>query len=268
PCSSRGSFSSGAQPGHREAKQLLDAPRVPPAPQIHWEPMGCTMAPSSPARPGPRSSSSFSRRCSARPAASCRSRWGSTGVSLGVPPPPGAGTAPGDPLLRPPARRPCSLPLLPGVLKSPAARARHVTFEDEVVASGKPTGSIPSAKGREKPGASSVPPGLAPRPHALPDYVVRYPAIRSSQQREGYKGVFQDQLWEYTELLREIHSTLRRELEAGSTSTAPAARWKKVNRGRDWAFLAKQQRCEYLKQKLTHIKARIQEYDRDCAGTF
>ncbi|KQK77389.1 hypothetical protein AAES_127117 [Amazona aestiva] len=36
----------------------------------------------------------------------------------------------------------------------------------------------------------------------------------------------------------------------------------------DWAFLAKQQRCEYLKQKLTHIKARIQEYDRDCAGTF
>lgn len=253
------------------------------------------MAPSSPARPGPRSSSSFSRRCSARPAASCRSRWGSTGVSLGVPPPPGAGTAPGDPLLRPPARRPCSLPLLPGVLKSPAARARHVTFEDEVVASGKPTGSIPSAKGREKPGASSVPPGLAPRPHALPDYVVRYPAIRSSQQREGYKGVFQDQLWEYTELLREIHSTLRRELEAGSTSTAPAARpapsgrapgapecvfapqdgsrmahvlHEYMRKKKDWAFLAKQQRCEYLKQKLTHIKARIQEYDRDCAGTF
>ncbi|XP_033926850.1 occludin/ELL domain-containing protein 1 [Melopsittacus undulatus] len=39
-------------------------------------------------------------------------------------------------------------------------------------------------------------------------------------------------------------------------------------RKKDWAFLAKQQRCEYLKQKLTHIKARIQEYDRDCAGTF
>uniref|UniRef100_A0A672USM5 OCEL domain-containing protein n=1 Tax=Strigops habroptila TaxID=2489341 RepID=A0A672USM5_STRHB len=140
------------------------------------------------------------------------------------------------------------------------------------------------------PGASSVPPGLAPRPHALPDYVVRYPAIRSSQQREGYKGVFQDQLWEYTELLREIHSTLRRELEAGSTSTAPAARWahwvspgapecvfapqdgsrmahvlhEYMRKKKDWAFLAKQQRCEYLKQKLTHIKARIQEYDRDC----
>ncbi|NWS48681.1 MALD2 protein, partial [Probosciger aterrimus] len=161
-------------------------------------------------------------------------------------------------------QRPCSLTPLPGVLKPPAARARRVTFEDEVVASGKPTGSIPSARGQEKPEPSSIPPGLAPRPHALPDYVVRYPVIRSSRQRESYKGVFQDQLWEYTELLWEIRSMLPRELEAGSNGTAPAAH----TIHQDWAFLAKQQRCEYLKQKLTHIKARIQEYDRDCAGTF
>ncbi|XP_065556054.1 occludin/ELL domain-containing protein 1 [Lathamus discolor] len=244
---------------------------------------GCTMAPSSTASPawlGPHSSSSSSRHGSAHPSASCRSRWGSTGMSLGVLPPPGAGTAPGAPPLRPAPRRPYSLTPLPDVLKPPAAHARRVTFKDEVVASGRPTESISSAKRWEKPGPSSVPPGLAPRPHALPDYVVRYPVIRSSQQREGYKGVFQDQLWEYTDLLWEIRSTLPRELEASSTSKAPAAQWAhwdgsrmahvlhEYMRKKDWAFLAKQQRCEYLKQKLTHIKARIQEYDRDCAGTF
>ncbi|KAM9515897.1 occludin/ELL domain-containing protein 1 [Guaruba guarouba] len=368
---------SGSQPGQREAKQPPDAHRGPSAPQICWEPMaeepdscasyswqwqwqtlapspsgGCTMALASPASPawqGSCSSSSSSRHCSSWPSASCHSKRGSTGMSLGVPPPPGAGTAAGDPPLRPPPQQPVSLTPLPDVLKPPAACARRVTFKDEVVASGRPTESISSAKGWEKPGASSVPPGLAPRPHALPDYVVRYPVIRSSQQREGYKGVFQDQLWEYTDLLWEIRSMLPRELEAGSAGKAPAAQWahwgpapsgraprapgcvfapqdrsrmahvlheymrKKVNRGRahdlflqapwcfspfptvwgspqgtvgpwcqgtvlgsswlssirhDWAFLAKQQRCEYLKQKLTHIKARIQEYDRDCAGTF
>ncbi|KAM4658548.1 occludin/ELL domain-containing protein 1 isoform 3-T3 [Amazona ochrocephala] len=187
---------------------------------------GCTMAPSSPASPaslGPLSSSSSSRRCSARPSASCRSKWGSTGMSLGVPPPPGAGTAPGDPPLRPPPRRPLSIAPLPEVLKPPAACARRVTFKGEVVASERPTGSISSAKGQEKRGPSSVPPGLAPRPHAVPDYVVRYPVIRSSQQREGYKGVFQDQLWEYTDLLWEIRSMLPREPEAGSAGKAPAA---------------------------------------------
>uniref|UniRef100_A0A8V5GQJ1 Uncharacterized protein n=1 Tax=Melopsittacus undulatus TaxID=13146 RepID=A0A8V5GQJ1_MELUD len=212
--------------------------------------------PAPPARPGPRSSSSSSRHRSAGPSASCHCRWGSTGMSLGVLPPPGAGTAPADPPLR----------------------SRRVVFEDELVASGRPTESIPSAKGRHKRGPSSGPPGLAPRPHALPDYVVRYPVIRSSQQREGYKGVFQDQLWEYTDLLWEIRSTFPMELEA--SSKAPAAQRAHQDgsrmahvlheylRKKDWAFLAKQQRCEYLKQKLTHIKARIQEYDRDCAGTF
>ncbi|XP_061200393.1 occludin/ELL domain-containing protein 1 isoform X1 [Neopsephotus bourkii] len=255
---------------------------------------GCTMAPSSPASPawlGLLSSSSSSRHRSARPSASCRSRWGSTGMSLEVLPPPGAGTARGDPPLRPPPRRPCSLTPIPGVLKPPAARTRRVTFQDEAVASGRPTESISSGKGREEPGPSSVPPGPAPWPQALPDYVVRYPVIRSSQQREGYKGVFQDQLWEYTDLLWEIRSTLPRELEASSTGKAPAAQWAHwgpapsgqaprapgcVFAPQDGSrtahvlheYVRKKQRCEYLKQKLTHIKARIQEYDRDRAGTF
>lgn len=44
----------------------------------------------------------------------------------------------------------------------------------------------------------------------------KYPAIRSPRQREGYKGVFQDQLAEYTELLGEVRTARRRlgEMEA------------------------------------------------------
>uniref|UniRef100_A0A8C8AZE6 OCEL domain-containing protein n=1 Tax=Otus sunia TaxID=257818 RepID=A0A8C8AZE6_9STRI len=110
--------------------------------------------------------------------------------------------------------------------KPPPARARHVVFEDEVTP---------------------------------------YPAIRSPGQQEGYKGVFQDQLAEYTELLGEVRATRR----GGRVATpAPVAASRDARRppsGRqDWAFLEKQQRCEYLKKKLTHIKARIQDYDRDA----
>ncbi|NXJ96491.1 OCEL1 protein, partial [Corythaixoides concolor] len=137
----------------------------------------------------------------------------------------------------------CTLTPLLCVLKPLPARARRVIFQDEVM----PLGKVAPTKDGEKPGAGSIPPGLAPWPHAVPDYVVKYPAIRSPRQREAYKGVFQDQLAEYTELLGEIRATRR---SLGGLE--------------DLAFLEKQQRCEYLKKKLTHIKARIQEYDRDA----
>ncbi|XP_076215364.1 occludin/ELL domain-containing protein 1 [Aptenodytes patagonicus] len=119
----------------------------------------------------------------------------------------------------------------------------------------------PPTEEGEKLGAGSVPPGLVPRPRAVPDYVVKYPAIRSPQQREGYKGVFQDQLAEYTELLGEVRAARRR---LGELEAAMGQLPRHATRRTDSAFLEKQQRCEYLKKKLTHIKARIQEYDRDA----
>ncbi|NWX49861.1 MALD2 protein, partial [Steatornis caripensis] len=159
---------------------------------------------------------------------------------------------------------PCILTPLPCVPKAVPARARRVVFEDEAKPVGRPPGRVPPAADGEKPGAWSVPPRLAPQPRAVPDYVVKYPAIRSPQQREGYKGVFQDQLAEYTELLGEVRAARHRlgELEAamGRLPRNAASRT-------DLAFLEKQQRCEYLKKKLTHIKARIQEYDRDARDT-
>ncbi|XP_042650179.1 occludin/ELL domain-containing protein 1 [Tyto alba] len=177
------------------------------------------------------------------------------------------------------SRRPS--PPTPPESRLPPARARHVVFEDEVVPVGRPPGRLPPAKKGEKSGARTIPPGLAPRPHAVPDYVVKYPAIRSPWQREGYKGVFQDQLAEYTELLGEIRAgrPRPRELEAAmgwwprhAASRTDESRvthvWH-VRKKMDLALLEKQQRCEYLKKKLTHIKARIQEYDRAArAGYF
>uniref|UniRef100_A0A663E5S0 Occludin/ELL domain containing 1 n=1 Tax=Aquila chrysaetos chrysaetos TaxID=223781 RepID=A0A663E5S0_AQUCH len=162
-------------------------------------------------------------------------------------------------------------PCPPGI--PPSARARRVVFEDEVMPSGRPSGRVPTAEEGKKPGARSIPPGLAPRPRAVPDYVVKYPAIRSPRQREGYKGVFQDQLAEYTELLGEVRTAQRRlrETEAAMgrlprhDGSKVAHVWHEyMRKKRDSAFLEKQQRCEYLKKKLTHIKARIQEYDRDA----
>uniref|UniRef100_A0A8D0KYI5 OCEL domain-containing protein n=1 Tax=Strix occidentalis caurina TaxID=311401 RepID=A0A8D0KYI5_STROC len=100
---------------------------------------------------------------------------------------------------------------------------------------------------------------------------LKYPAIRSPGQREGYKGVFQDQLAEYTELLGEVRAARR----GRGGPEGPGGQWPQHVTSRtvgpsvapsgrqDWAFLEKQQRCEYLKKKLTHIKARIQDYDRD-----
>ncbi|XP_054661554.1 occludin/ELL domain-containing protein 1 isoform X3 [Grus americana] len=145
--------------------------------------------------------------------------------------------------------------------RAPPARARHVVFEDEVMSLGRPPGRVPPAADGEKTGARSVPPGLAPRPRAVPDYVVKYPAIRSPRQWEGYKGVFQDQLAEYTELLGELRAARRR---FGELEAAMGQRPRHAGSRTDSALLEKQQRCEYLKKKLTHIKARIQEYDRDA----
>ncbi|KAM6041637.1 occludin/ELL domain-containing protein 1 [Chlamydotis macqueenii] len=181
-------------------------------------------------------------------------------------------------------------PSLPIPLQSqgcwaPPARARRVIFEDEVMPARRPLRRVPPAEKGEKLGAGSVPPGLASRPGTVADYVVKYPAIRSPQQREGYKGVFQDQLAEYVELLGEVRTARRRlgvldtamgQLTRQATSRTDGSRaahaWCEYMKKRDLAFLEKQRRCEYLKKKLTHIKARIQEYDCDahdgCTSTL
>ncbi|XP_057241015.1 occludin/ELL domain-containing protein 1 [Malurus melanocephalus] len=159
--------------------------------------------------------------------------------TLGGPAVPGSGDSPTWSPPCPPERRQCHLSPVPLLPKTPPAHARRVTFEDEVVT---PWGPVRSATD------SAVAPKLSPRHSAVPDYVLRYPAIRSPRQRDGSKGVFQDQREEYLDLLRELRVTCH------SPSTTDLSRLEKL------------QRCEYLKEKLTHLKARIRDYDRVTAA--
>ncbi|XP_061456794.1 occludin/ELL domain-containing protein 1 [Rhineura floridana] len=124
----------------------------------------------------------------------------------------------------------------------------------------------------------SIPTGHNPKPHIVPDYIIKYPAITCPDDLERYKAVFNDQHAEYKELYGEIQAALRKfkALEA-ALSTLPrrygtrkdesraSAVWKRYqSKKQDPTFLEKQERCDYLKRKLTHIKAQIQAYDREA----
>nr|XP_025971770.1 MARVEL domain-containing protein 2-like [Dromaius novaehollandiae] len=162
--------------------------------------------------------------------------------------------------------------------ESRPAPAKRIAFEAASGPPGRVTKTLAFAEGGEPLGASGCPmsPGLAPQPRAVPDYVVKYPAIRSPREREQYKAVFCDQYAEYKELHGEVRAALQKfgELEAmmcrlpwhapsGEEQRRVARVWREyVRKKRDSAFLEKQERCDYLTKKLEHIKARIREYDR------
>ncbi|KAM4875477.1 MARVEL domain-containing protein 2 [Thomomys bottae] len=121
-----------------------------------------------------------------------------------------------------------------------------------------------------------IPPGHIPKPVVMPDYVAKYPAIHTDDDRERYKAVFQDQFSEYKELSAEVQAVLRKldeldtvmhRLPHHSENRQEHERISRIHeefnrKKHDPSFLEKKERCDYLKNKLSHIKQRIQEYDK------
>ncbi|KAM9306506.1 LOW QUALITY PROTEIN: MARVEL domain-containing protein 2 [Pholidichthys leucotaenia] len=122
----------------------------------------------------------------------------------------------------------------------------------------------------------AIPSGYIPKPVVVPDYIAKYPAIKSDEQRDQYRAVFNDQYAEYRELHQEVQATLSKferwtammhSLASAPTSQMEAERINRIlqeyqRKKNDPTFMEKKERCEYLKSKLSHIKQKIQEYNK------
>uniref|UniRef100_A0A3P8W1B3 OCEL domain-containing protein n=1 Tax=Cynoglossus semilaevis TaxID=244447 RepID=A0A3P8W1B3_CYNSE len=117
----------------------------------------------------------------------------------------------------------------------------------------------------------AIPSGHIPKPVIVPDYIAKYPTIKTDEERDQYRAVFNDQYAEYKELHSEVQSTMKKfdEMDAMMNSL-PQHEVDRINRilqeyqrkKKDPTFLEKKERCDYLKNKLSHIKQKIQEYDK------
>nr|XP_020454983.1 MARVEL domain-containing protein 2-like [Monopterus albus] len=122
-----------------------------------------------------------------------------------------------------------------------------------------------------------IPAGHIPKPVVIADYVAKYPSIRSEEERDRYKAVFNDQYAEYKELHAEVQAMAKKFQEMDemiqNLPSRPSSQMEQERidsilmeyqrKKMDPTYLEKRERCEYLKNKLSHIKQKIQEYDKD-----
>ncbi|KAG7234283.1 hypothetical protein INR49_005244 [Caranx melampygus] len=120
-----------------------------------------------------------------------------------------------------------------------------------------------------------IPAGHIPKPVVVADYVAKYPSIHSEEERDQYKAVFNDQYAEYKELHSEVEALAKKfeEMDEMMQNLAhqPSNQMEQERihgilmeyqrKKADPTYLEKRERCEYLKNKLSHIKQKIQEYN-------
>ncbi|XP_045890363.1 MARVEL domain-containing protein 2b [Micropterus dolomieu] len=120
-----------------------------------------------------------------------------------------------------------------------------------------------------------IPAGHIPKPVVIADYVAKYPSIHSEEERDQYRAVFNDQYAEYKELHAEVQAMAKKFEEMDeiiqNLPSRPSSQMEKerINgilmeyqkKKNDPTYLEKRDRCEYLKNKLSHIKKKIQEYN-------
>ncbi|XP_075324930.1 MARVEL domain-containing protein 2-like [Odontesthes bonariensis] len=107
-------------------------------------------------------------------------------------------------------------------------------------------------------------------------FLRKYPSISSDEGRDRYKAVFHDQYAEYKELHVEVQAMAKKfeemdemmqNLPSRPSSQMETERINSIIREyqrkkADPTYLEKMERCEYLKNKLSHIKQKIQEYNK------
>ncbi|KAM4578243.1 MARVEL domain-containing protein 2b isoform 2-T2 [Fundulus diaphanus] len=120
-----------------------------------------------------------------------------------------------------------------------------------------------------------IPAGYIPKPVIIADYVAKYPSIHSDEERDQYRAVFNDQYAEYQELHAEVQAMAKRFEEMDemiqNLPSRPSSQMEKERissilmvyqrKKADPTYLEKRDRCEYLKNKLSHIKQKIHEYN-------
>lgn len=121
-----------------------------------------------------------------------------------------------------------------------------------------------------------IPAGHIPKPVIIADYVAKYPSIYTDEERDQYKAVFNDQYAEYKELHAEVQAMAKKFEEMdemmANLPSRPSSQMEeeRINgilmeyqrKKADPTYLEKRERCEYLKNKLSHIKQKIQEYNK------